>query len=204
MARLPGADPNRTGPMIKLAYYFTRRGMTKMTGRSPETMLEPLTMYAHLPVLMKGYGQLEQAVAKLDGLDKRHRFLAELKAATLTECEYCIDLGSQVARRQGITDAELLALPHYDSSPLFDHVDKLVLSYATAMSRTPVEVTDELVLALREHFDVPQVVELTNIIALENMRGRFNLALGIGAAGFSDGLVCALPQTAGEARPGRG
>jgi hypothetical protein len=25
------------------------------------------------------------------------------------------------------------------------------------------------------------------------MRGRFNLALGIGSAGFSDDMVCALP-----------
>jgi hypothetical protein len=31
------------------------------------------------------------------------------------------------------------------------------------------------------------------MIALENMRGRFNLALGIGAAGFSEGMVCAVP-----------
>jgi 4-carboxymuconolactone decarboxylase len=30
---------------------------------------------------------------------------------------------------------------------------------------------------------------------LENLRGRFNLALGIGAAGFSDGMVCAVPAT---------
>jgi hypothetical protein len=39
-------------------------------------------------------------------------------------------------------------------------------------------------------------VELTHHIALENMRGRFNLALGIGAAGFSDGMVCAVPAPA--------
>jgi len=25
------------------------------------------------------------------------------------------------------------------------------------------------------------------------MRGRFNLALGIGSAGFGDGMVCAVP-----------
>jgi hypothetical protein len=32
-------------------------------------------------------------------------------------------------------------------------------------------------------------VELTHHIAIENMRGRFNLAMGVGAAGFSDGMV---------------
>ena len=41
-----------------------------------------------------------------------------------------------------------------------------------------------------------QIVELTNIIALENMRGRFNLALGIGSSGFREGLVCAVPDRA--------
>jgi hypothetical protein len=39
-------------------------------------------------------------------------------------------------------------------------------------------------------------VELTHLIALENMRGRFNLALGVSAAGVTDGMVCAVPATA--------
>lgn len=29
---------------------------------------------------------------------------------------------------------------------------------------------------------------------LVSMRGRFNLAPGIGAAGFSEGMVCAVPE----------
>ena len=52
-----------------------------------------------------------------------------------------------------------------------------MLDYAVAMSRTPTHVTDELFAALREHFDERQLVELTNVIALENMRARFNSAL---------------------------
>jgi hypothetical protein len=28
------------------------------------------------------------------------------------------------------------------------------------------------------------------------MRGRFNMSLGIGSAGFSDGMVCAIPERA--------
>ena len=66
------------------------------------------------------------------------------------------------------------------------------------MSRTPVEVSDELFAELRKHFDDAQLVELTHVIALENMRGRFNLALGIGAAGFSEGMVCAVPASVDE------
>jgi 4-carboxymuconolactone decarboxylase len=158
-------------------------------------MLEPLQMYAHLPALLKGYGRLEQATAKLHRLDKRLHALAELKAATLTHCEYCIDMGSAIARRWGLTDEELLALPNYQASPLFSELDKLVLDYAVGMSRTPVEVPDELFGKLREHFDEIQLLELTHYIALENMRARFNRALDIASAGFSSGTVCAVPAT---------
>ena len=84
-----------------------------------------------------------------------------------------------------------------------------MLAYASGISATPVDVSDELFAALREHFDEAQLVELTSVIALENFRGRFNLALGIGTAGFSEGMVCAVPETmptsdSGRARPAAG
>lgn len=196
MARIPGVPARRAGLSTKLAYYFTRRGLAQLSGRQAERMIEPIELYAHVPGLLKGYGKLEQATSKLNRLDKRLRALAELKAATLTQCEYCIDLGSQVSRRWGLSDDELLALPNYRTSPRFGDLDKLVLDYAVGMCRTPVDVPDELVARLREHLDDGQIVELTHVVAIENMRGRFNLALGVGAAGFSEGMVCAVPAVA--------
>jgi 4-carboxymuconolactone decarboxylase len=193
MARIKGVSSAQAGLYVKIAYHFTRRGIAKLTGRETERMLEPLEMYAHVPVLFRGYAKLEQATAKLHRLDKRLHALAELKAATLTHCEYCIDMGSAVSRQWGLTDEEILALPSYQTSPLFSELDKLVLDYAVGMSRTPVDVPGELFDRLRQHLDDGQLVELTHHIALENMRGRFNLAVGIGPAGFSDGMVCAVP-----------
>jgi 4-carboxymuconolactone decarboxylase len=169
---------------------------TKLTGRETAAMLEPAEAYAHLPSLMLGYGALEQATARQHRVDHRLKTLAELKAATLSQCEFCIDIGSQIARRSGITDAQLLALPRYRDSAEFDEREQLVLDYAVGMSVTPVAVSDELFARLREHFDERQIVELTNIIAVENMRGRFNHALGIGSSGFTEGMVCAVPDTA--------
>jgi AhpD family alkylhydroperoxidase len=193
MARINGVSSDQAGLYVRIAYRFTRRSIGRLTGRETERMIEPLEMYAHLPVLFNGYAKLEQATAKLHRIDKRLHALAELKAATLTHCEYCIDMGSAIARRWGLTDQELLALPNHRTSPLFSELDKLVLDYAVGMSRTPVEVPDELFDKLRRHLDEAQLVELTHHIALENMRGRFNLALGIGSAGFSNGTVCAVP-----------
>ena len=123
------------------------------------------------------------------------RMLAVLKAGALSHCEYCIDIASSIARKTGLSDEQLLALPSYRESELFDELEKLVLDYAVGISRTPIDVSDALFASLREHFDERQMVELTNVIALENMRARFNTALGIGAAGFTEGMVCARAET---------
>jgi AhpD family alkylhydroperoxidase len=193
MARITKATSREAGLRTRLVYFFTRRSLTKLSGRAPEAMLEPLEVMAHAPGLLAAYGRLEQASAKLRRVDRRLGDLAELKAATLVGCAYCIDLGSQIARRRSAaTDEQLLALPRYRESALFSDLEKLVLDYAAAISQTPVDVPDALFARLREHFDDAQLVELTFAIALENLRGRFNLALGIDAAGFSPG-VCPPP-----------
>lgn len=194
MARLPGVARDDAPLGTKLAYFFTRRGMTQLTGKSPDGMLEPIQMYAYSPTLLNGYGKLEQAVGKLTSLDKRARALGELKAAAVVQCEYCMDLGSQISRKWGLTDDELLALATYRTSDLFDDRDRLVLDYAVAMTRTPADVPEALFTRMRGYFSEQQIVELTHIIALENLRARFNVAFGIGSVGFSDNAVCALPS----------
>jgi AhpD family alkylhydroperoxidase len=195
MPRLQGVSDRAAGPAAKVAFFFTKRKLAQMTGLQTAGMLEPLRMYAHIPRLLNAYGRLEQAESKLDILSPRHRALAELKAAMVVRCEYCIDLGSQIARQWGLTDDELLALSDYRDAPCFSKVDKLILDYATAISRTPVEVSDQLFDALRAHFDTAQLVGLTHVITLGNLRARFNVALGIGSSGFSGDRVCALPET---------
>lgn len=56
------------------------------------------------------------------------------------------------------------------------------------MTRSSVEVSDEVFAEVKRHFNSEQIVDLTATIALENMRARFNRALQIEA----DGL-CTLP-----------
>ncbi len=71
-----------------------------------------------------------------------------------------------------------------------------MLEYAEAISRTPVEVSDELFGRLRERFDEPQIVELTYAAAIENLRARFNWALDIGSQGYTEGAFCVRPEAA--------
>jgi alkylhydroperoxidase family enzyme len=69
-----------------------------------------------------------------------------------------------------------------------------VITYAVEMTRTRVEVPDELFSALRSELDEAQLVELTAAIAWENWRARFNHALDVASGGFSRGAFCPLPE----------
>ncbi len=93
-----------------------------------------------------------------------------------------------------MSEEQLRELPHFATSDAFSEVERLVIAYAEALTKTPVEVSDELFAALRERFSEAELVEITAEIAWENWRARFNHAFGIGAEGFSEGASCALPE----------
>lgn len=105
-----------------------------------------------------------------------------------------MDIGSAVSRASGVTEAQLQDLAQYQESPAFSALEKLVIDYAVAMTRTPVEVPDPLFAALEQHLTNAQLVELTAAIAWENYRARFDHAFGIEAQGFSEGAFCVLPE----------
>jgi AhpD family alkylhydroperoxidase len=195
MPRIQGVRRDQSGPMVKLVYWFMRRGMKKMTGRAPAhgSGIEPVEVWAHRPKMLSGMGKFQQAVRKGTAVDERLKNLVELKGAQMIGCEYCVDLGSQICRNAGLPDDELLALPGYRQSELFTEREKTALDYAVGVMRTPVEVSDELFGRMQEHFSDEQMVEITALLTVVNL-DRFNAAFGIGSAGFSEGMICVLPD----------
>ncbi len=201
MARIQGVQGSQAGPMVKLVYRLGPRMMRKLTGREASIGkgLEPMEIWAHKPKLMIAMGKFNGAIRKPGALEERIRNLCELKGAAMIGCEYCVDLGSQICRNSGFSDEELLAIPRYNSSELFNEREKVALDYTVAVMRTPVEVTDELFAKLQEHLTTEQIVELTALLTLVNL-DRFNAAFGIGSAGFSEGMVCVPPDKPGTAQ----
>lgn len=98
-----------------------------------------------------------------------------------------------MGRATGISAEQIANLNNYRSDFNFSELERLVLEYADAMTRTPVEVPDALFTRLREQFSEPELVELSSAIAWENYRARFDHAFGIEAENFAEGAVCALP-----------
>ncbi len=84
----------------------------------------------------------------------------------------------------GIPDAKLQALMDWESSPLFDETERVVLEYADAITYTDRDVSDALFARLRARFDDDAIVELTEIIAWENASSKFNRALRVPSQGL--------------------
>jgi alkylhydroperoxidase family enzyme len=165
--------------------------------------MAPVEAYLHHRRLLYGYGAFETATLGAHRVDEKLKMLAEMKAAAVVGCEWCLDFGSKLCHDEGVPERQLRELPLYWTSDAFDDLERLVLDYAAAMSRTPSEVDEGMVARLREHFDDAQMVELTNVIALENFRARFNHALGLEPQGFAEGAACVVPELAAAAGNGR-
>jgi alkylhydroperoxidase family enzyme len=110
-----------------------------------------------------------------------------------------MDIGSAVGRALGVTERQLRELASYRTSDAFDDDERLALELADAMLGEPVVIADDLRARLEARLSRTQLVELASYIAWEHYRSRFNRALDVHAAGFSDGAVCVVPPRSDDA-----
>lgn len=155
---------------------------------------EPLRAVANHTGLMWTYAVHELMVEKVARrLDPALRDIVVHRVATVVGCSWCVDFGTMLALHQGLSVQRHRELGHYRESSAFTPAEKAALEYADAMTAQPMVVTDELVEGVRAHVGDAGLVELTYLIALENMRARTNHALGLTAQGYTSGDACPLP-----------
>jgi alkylhydroperoxidase family enzyme len=177
MARI-SLHPPRT-LSYRLASWFSRRRYG--------AVLEPAAALAHNLRVGWSYGLFELQVERWKRLDPGLKDLAVMAAAAGIGCSWCMDFGywDSTTRHDAMAE-KIRAIPDWQDSEVFTELERLVMLYGESMTMTPPLVTDDLVARLREHLDEAQLVELTAIIAVENMRSRLNSALGLTAQGFRD------------------
>lgn len=179
--RIPKAD--LSGLKGRLYQAYSRRTFGQV--------VDGLYVYFHHPRVLSAVTRFESRVARWDALDPDLKNLAQMAASAAIGCSWCMDFGYFMAHSSGQDEAKLREVPRWRGSDVFTDLDRRVLEYAEAVTATPPAVTDEMVAALLDDLGTAAVVELTQIVALENMRSRFNAAAGLASQGFSD--VCDLP-----------
>jgi alkylhydroperoxidase family enzyme len=148
-------------------------------------------VYFHHKPVLKAVMSFEGKVDRWSRLDGNLKSYAQIVSAGVIGCSWCMDYGYFKAHNDGLDLAKVREVPRWRESDVFDPLERAVLEYAEAMTVTPPTVTDEMVAHLVDELGAPAVVELTQMVALENMRSRFNSAAGLQSQGYSD--VCELP-----------
>jgi alkylhydroperoxidase family enzyme len=186
MARI-SLDPPGT-----LAYRIGAR----LSRRRYGVMVDPAAALGHNMQVGRSYALFELQAQRWRRLSSALKDLAVMAAAVKIGCAWCTDFGYwESTVRHNVPADKIRAVAAWRDSDIFTALERLVLEYAEAMTDTPPGVTDEMVERLSEHLDEAELVELTAIVAVENLRSRINSALGLTSQGFKD--RCEL-QVAGD------
>jgi AhpD family alkylhydroperoxidase len=154
-------------------------------------ILKPALIWARVPSLFAAiallYGVLDR---KSSPIDPVLRSLVTVRVSQINSCRFCIDINSAVLAKRAGSMNKVEALERWRESELFDNKERLVLEYVEAVTYTDRRVDDDLSQRLHEYFNEDEIVELTGLIAFQNLSSKFNSALDLPAQGF-----CRLPES---------
>lgn len=187
MARVPLDPTAPRGLSTRLLLTVARRKY----GADLDTTLA----IAHRPPLLRAWGTFELQNQRLRSVLPDH--LADLVvfvSAVRIGCSWCVDFGASLWEAEGLDPGVLRDAARWRDRDAFDEPTRAAFEYAEAVCADPVAVDDELAGRVRESFGDDGLVEITYWAALENMRSRFNHALGLTSQGFSSGEVCELAR----------
>jgi len=151
--------------------------------------LEPARLWARSPKVFAALSLLYGALDRRSSpIAPALRSLVTVRVSQMNWCAFCVDINSATGMKRGLSARQFAELENFATSTAFDAREKAALSYAEAMTQTGAGVTEELMQRLRQHFDDEAIIELTAIVAFQNMSSKFNAALDVAPQGF-----CRLP-----------
>ncbi|MFE3293154.1 carboxymuconolactone decarboxylase family protein [Rhodococcus sp. NPDC059234] len=167
-----------------------KRMSRRMFGDVPE----PVAVAWHNRKVLDFSFAVGRKAEKWDQCDENLKSFAHMAVASLVGCSFCLDYGYFHAHNEGLDVAKAREVPRWRESGVFTPLERDVMEYAEAMTRTPPTVTDALSARLLAALGPAALVELTAFVALANLMTRTNTALGIESQEFS--AACDLPPLA--------
>ncbi len=173
-------EPKRLG-----SYVFYLRPFFWNQRRKYGAVLDSALLWARAHKLFLGvallYGMIDRRSSPIEaGL----RSLITVRVSQINGCHFCVDLNSATLLKRGAPLDKLDALGRWRESDLFDDRERAALDYAEAITRSDRQVEDDTFARVREYFDDDAIVELSGLIAFQNMSSKFNAALGVPPQGF--------------------
>jgi alkylhydroperoxidase family enzyme len=96
-----------------------------------------------------------------------------------------MDIRHAVGVRKGVSAEKLTDILGYHESPRYSERERAALDFCERITRDDLDVSEECLARLREHFTEPEVVELTFIIGYQTFASKFAKAMRLEPQGFS-------------------
>jgi 4-carboxymuconolactone decarboxylase len=132
---------------------------------------------ANHPRLIAAWSDFSKALRHDTRTPRALRELVILRGAQLMRSEYEWAQHLKMARKAGVSDAQIEALSSWKNSKLFDAREKAALLLAEAVTQG--KVSDEVYAEAMRHFDHHDYVELSITAAFYAMVGRMLDAMGV-------------------------
>ena len=170
--------PARSCPWYLQPFFWNQR-------RKCGAVLDSALLWARAPKVFLGvaflYGMIDR---KSSPLHPVLRSLITVRVSQLNGCRFCIDINSATLIKRGVAPEKVEALDNWQSSRLFSEHERIALEYTEAVTLRSNAIDEDLMERLKKHFDDDAIVELTALIAFQNLSSKFNSALGVPPQGF--------------------
>ena len=153
-------------------------------------VLDPGLFWGHSPWVFSAVALLYGALDRRSSpIEPTLRSLVTVRVSQINHCAFCVDINSATLAKRGISIDKIAALDAWRDSRMFKPEERLALEYAEAMTVTGQGVDDDLRGRLKLQWDDNAIVELTGVIAFQNLSSKFNAALDVPPQGF-----CQMPK----------
>ena len=156
-------------------------------------VLESALLCARAPKVFLGvaflYGMIDRRSSPLHPI---LRSLVTVRVSQLNGCRFCVDINSATLLKRGVALDKVSTLDIWRQSDLFSENERIALEYAEAVTLRSNAIDEGLMRRLKEQFNDDAIVELTALIAFQNLSSKFNSALGVPPQGF-----CRMPTYEG-------
>ena len=174
--------PASTLPWYLRPFFWNQRrkygkvlGAALLWARSPRLFLAVATLYGAID---RRSSPIEPAL----------RSLLTVRVSQINHCRFASTSTPRLSQR-GIGENQLWALDDWRASNLFSARERIALEYAEAITRSDLEVSDDLMARLKGQFNDDAILELTALIAFRTCRASSTPALDVPPQGF-----CRLPE----------
>lgn len=142
--------------------------------------LEPVTLWGRIPRVFLGFIWMQKAFfRRSSSLSPVLKMLVMIRVSQIRECSFCISFNSANLKQVSGSNDKLSELHNFRESPAFNEKEKLALEYAESIMLPPYKASDSLFSKMRTEFKDDAIVELTALVAYQNLSSMFNVALDV-------------------------